>query len=278
MSYISIAYKVMIASPTDVDAERSIIREAISRWNNAHSEHRKIVLMPIGWETHSAPEMGARPQDILNRQIADSCDLLIGVFWTRIGTATGEYASGSVEEIENHMRAGRPTMLYFSGAPVEYGSVDRTQYDKLTEFKKSCRDRGVYNEYSDLNNFRQKLDSHLQIRLNEEIFVGYNQTKPEAFASFPPVGDIPKLSREAQILLTEAARGDGQILRLELLKGTVVKSGGKRFTEDTPRSIAIWDGSVNELEQYMLIHSPGTKRQIFRVTRQGYELAALLNP
>lgn len=278
MSYISIAYKVMIASPSDVDAERSTIREAISRWNDAHSESRKIVLMPIGWETHSAPEMGARPQDILNRQIADSCDLLIGVFWTRIGTATGEYASGSVEEIENHMKAGRPTMLYFSGAPVEYGSVDRTQYDKLAEFKKSCRDRGIYNEYSDLNNFRQKLDSHLQIRLNEQIFVGYNQTKSEGVSSSPPVGNIPLLSREAQILLSEAARGDGQILRIELLKGTFVKSGGKRFTEDTPRSIAIWDGSVNELEQYGLINSAGTKRQVFRVTRQGYELAALLNP
>lgn len=278
MSYISVAYKVMIASPSDVGVERSIIREVISRWNNAHSESRKIVLMPIGWETHSAPEMGGRPQDILNKQIANSCDLLIGVFWTRIGTATSEYESGSVEEIENHMKAGRPTMLYFSGAPVEYGSVDRIQYDKLAEFKKSCRDRGVYNEYSDINNFRQQLDSHLQIRLNEGIFVGYNQTGSESVSLSPPVNRIPNLSREAQILLAEAARGDGQIIRLELLSGTIVQTGGKRYTEDTPRSVAIWEGSVNELEQYSLVHSPGTKRQVFRLTREGYELAGLLNP
>jgi len=278
MSYISIAYKVMIASPSDVGAERSIIREVISRWNNAHSERRKIVLMPIGWETHSAPEMGDRPQAILNKQIAESCDLLIGVFWTRIGTATGEYASGSVEEIEKHMKAGRPTMLYFSSAPVEYGSVDRAQYEKLMEFKESCRGRGVYNEYSDINNFRQQLDSHLQIKLNEDIFVGYNKTSSASIASSPPVNNIPNLSREAQILLTEAARGDGQVLRLPLLKGTVVQAGGKGYAEDTPRSVAIWEGAVNELEQYRLIHSPGLKREVFRVTREGYELAGLLNP
>lgn len=158
MSYAAIVYKVMIASPSDVGAERSVVREVVGRWNNAHSDSRGIVLMPIGWETHSAPEMGDRPQAILNRQISAECDLLVGVFWTRIGTATGQYASGSVEEIEEHMKAGKPTMLYFSTAPVVYGSVDREQYDQLMAFKDSCRSRGVYEEYNDLSDFRQKLD------------------------------------------------------------------------------------------------------------------------
>jgi hypothetical protein len=279
VSYLSVAYKVLIASPGDVESERSVIREVISRWNSAHSESKKVVLMPIGWETHSSPEMGDHPQSILNRQIANSCDLLIGVFWTRIGTATDNYASGSVEEIERHMKAGRPTMLFFSNAPVEYGSVDPSQYEKLMAFKASCRDRGVYDQYSDLNDFRQKLDHKLQIKLNDSnIFPGYEHSGSENTVHLPALNDVPKISREAQVLLLEAVKSDGQILRLSAMSGTVVQAGGKNMADDSPRSIAIWDGAVNELEQFRFIQSAGLKRQVFRVTRDGYEAAERFNP
>ncbi|WP_198391594.1 hypothetical protein [Burkholderia ubonensis] len=61
MSYQATVYKVMIASPGDVAAERNIIREILNEWNTVHSEKMKIVLLPVGWETHSSPEMGAPP-------------------------------------------------------------------------------------------------------------------------------------------------------------------------------------------------------------------------
>lgn len=107
MSYNATVYKVMIASPNDVSAERSIVREVLSEWNVVNADIRNQVLLPVGWETHSVPEMGDHPQAIINKQILHDCDLLVGVFWTRIGTATGTYASGTVEEIEEHIKAGR---------------------------------------------------------------------------------------------------------------------------------------------------------------------------
>ncbi len=70
----------MIASPSDVSAERGLIREVLAEWNAVHSEMRGLVLLPIGWETHSTPEMGDRPQSIINKQILKDCDLLVGVF------------------------------------------------------------------------------------------------------------------------------------------------------------------------------------------------------
>jgi len=95
MSYKATVFKVMIASPSDVASERNLIREILHEWNVINSDMRKIVLLPIAWETHSSPEMGDRPQAIINKQLKD-CDLLVGVFWARIGTATGEYPSGTV--------------------------------------------------------------------------------------------------------------------------------------------------------------------------------------
>ena len=111
MSYISKVFNVMIASPGDAASERTIIRDVIYEWNAVHSESRNIVLMPIGWESHSSPEMGSSAQEITNKQVLDKCDFLVGVFWTRIGTATSEYASGTVEEIEKHISSGKPAML-----------------------------------------------------------------------------------------------------------------------------------------------------------------------
>ncbi len=50
---------------------------------------KKSVLLPLRWETHTAPEYGTRPQEVINRAIVDECDLLVGIFWTRIGSHTG---------------------------------------------------------------------------------------------------------------------------------------------------------------------------------------------
>ncbi|MFH4621427.1 hypothetical protein [Vibrio furnissii] len=58
MSFEAKVFNVMIASPGDVSSERAIIRDVIYEWNAVHSETRNIVLLPVGWETHSSPEMG----------------------------------------------------------------------------------------------------------------------------------------------------------------------------------------------------------------------------
>ena len=114
VTYAATVVKVMIASPSDVLEERRVIREAIDVWNTINADDRKIVLMPLGWETHSSPEMGDRPQAIINEQLLKDADLLVAVFWTRLGSPTGTAPSGTVEEIEKHLAASKPAMIYFS--------------------------------------------------------------------------------------------------------------------------------------------------------------------
>ena len=45
-------YKVLVASPGDVDEERQAITEVISKWNDLNSETLNVVLLPVRWETH----------------------------------------------------------------------------------------------------------------------------------------------------------------------------------------------------------------------------------
>jgi hypothetical protein len=83
-----------------------------------HAETDRTILQPIGWETHSFPDMADRAQGIINRQILEKSDILVAIFWYRLGTATDVAESGTIEEIENHLKSGRPTMIYFSTKDV----------------------------------------------------------------------------------------------------------------------------------------------------------------
>ena len=105
MAYQATVIPVMIASPGDVFEEREIVRDVIHTWNYINSLKTRVVLIPAGWETHSSPELGSRPQELINSRVLKDCDLLIGVFWTRIGSPTGTSESGTVEEIEKHVKA-----------------------------------------------------------------------------------------------------------------------------------------------------------------------------
>jgi hypothetical protein len=88
MPYRATVYRVMVASPGDVSAERRVVADVIHEWNAIHSDDRRMVLMPVRWESHAAPEMGDRPQAVINRQILQDCDLLVAMFWTRLGSPT----------------------------------------------------------------------------------------------------------------------------------------------------------------------------------------------
>jgi len=103
--------------------------------------------------------MGDRPQAIINKQVLKDCDILIAIFWTRLGSPTGVAASGTVEEIEEHIAAGKPAMIYFSSAPVVADSIDPDQYAALKAFKAECQRRGLIEFYDSLADFREKLFS-----------------------------------------------------------------------------------------------------------------------
>lgn len=279
MSYKSIVYQIMIASPSDVATERNIIREVISEWNAINSFLRKKVLLPVSWETHSSPEMGARPQEIINKKVLKNCDLLVGVFWTRIGTDTGEYPSGTIEEIEEHIKADKPVMLYFSKTPVVADSIDQSQYSKLKEFEESCRKRGIYESYIDYNDFKNKFNRQLQLRINQDSYFNESNDNLDFELENSSIPDIPKLSREAQILLKEMSTDPhGIVMTLLDSSGYTVQVNSRNLVEDpkSPKQRAIWESAVKELEAEELIQPEGYKGEIFILTKKGFEIADLI--
>lgn len=167
MPFSATVFNVLIASPSDVPNERHAIAQALHDWNSLNAQTEGMILQPVMWETHSAPAMGDRPQGIINNQVVRSCDILIGAFWTRLGSPTGVEESGTVEEIKWFLGVKKPVMLYYSKASIDPDIIDLEQYGKLKAFKTSIRDKGIQEDYRTAEELRQKLSRHLTIVMRD---------------------------------------------------------------------------------------------------------------
>ena len=236
-----------------------------------NSQTMNIVLLPIGWETHSSPEMGASPQDIINFQVLDNSDILIGVFWTRLGTPTEDYQSGTVEEIEKHILSGKTTMLYFSDRTIKPSAIDREQDDKLKNFKESCYKRGLCSTYDDLDKFKEQLYGHLTNTVNRiqpvTVNHGNMEVSPHKFNEMS-VGEIVLL--KYAILNT-----NGEILRTSTFyDGGIIQTHNLKYTEiEDRRKFAKIDSALRGLVLKGLMEKVGIKGQMFKVTGHGYDFA-----
>jgi hypothetical protein len=148
-------YRVMIASPSDLAEERQAVTDAVHEWNALHVDAERVVLLPVKWETHAVPQAGVRPQAAINEQMVVGCDILVGMFWTKIGTSTGVAESGTVEEIDQFVEAGKPALLYFSSRPVDPNRIDLKQHKKLKEFKAVTYQKALVGSFSRVDELRQ---------------------------------------------------------------------------------------------------------------------------
>jgi hypothetical protein len=167
MAYDCRVYRILIASPSDVEEEREVAVKVIQQRNDLYSYSRKVVLLPLRWETHTAPEYGTRPQEVINRAIVDECDLLVGIFWTRIGSPTGSADSGTLEEIERVGKAEKPIMLYFSRVEIDPDRIDLDQIEKLKQFKEKTYPKGLVESYKRIIEFRDKFANQLELKLRD---------------------------------------------------------------------------------------------------------------
>lgn len=269
----------MLASPSDVNEERRLARDIILDWNNVNSSVRKIVLLPLSWDLNAIPTMGNRPQEIINTTVLKNADILVGIFWTRIGTPTGKAISGTVEEIEEHMNSGKPAMLYFSKKPVVPDSIDPDQYGAVKKLKAEFQGKGLTYDFDTVEDFRNQFQRHLSIKLNEdEYFKSLISDKIDAL--FPPAAKNKiSLSDDAKILLIEASKdGSGEVIKVGYSGGFAVQTNGKQINKDSsPREKARWEAAIGDLINLELLTTVGYKGEIFRLTDSGYEVADKLS-
>lgn len=166
-----VIYRGFVASPRDVTAEREIIRACMLNWNAINTYHTSAVIEPIMWETHSRPELGGGPQEVINRQLVDWCDFGIGCFWTTPGTPTEKYEGGAVEEVLKLHESGRQVMVYFCTRPVPQDR-DRSKLEILQGFKSQLQTKGLYAEFETHEELRHKVGADVSKLMQSMLLRG----------------------------------------------------------------------------------------------------------
>jgi len=175
----AIRYEVLIASPGDVMTERDVIEGVVRDWNSAHSRASRVTLQCRRWELDAVPEAGDRAQGILNQQLVDEADILIGVFSARLGTPTGVAPSGTVEEIERVRGKHKPVLLYFSKAPVPRNH-DPEQLRMLNEYKKELAATALFFEYENGHDLQRLVSRHLASQMAATVAAAVEPPKSKS--------------------------------------------------------------------------------------------------
>lgn len=155
--------KVSLCGPGDVAKELEIAKSAIIAWNAANYVKTGYGLDCLHWSTHSAPDAGTRAQQAINQQMLDQSDLVIAVFWRRLGTPTGLAESGTVEEVQRAVARGVRVMIYFSDLEAPSSADDDHQYEKLQAFRKRVMANGLAATFSSRRKFESIVAQHLEL-------------------------------------------------------------------------------------------------------------------
>lgn len=214
MVYQARVVHVFIASPGDVAREREALRQMIWEFNDEHTADTKVVLLPRMWERNSTPHVGAPPQAILDDQIVDSSDIVIGIFWTRIGQMLDDGRHATVHELEGFVDAGKPALLYFSNTPVAPESFDPEQFAAVKAFKRDIATRSLYGEYSGLPELIERARRDLLSVVRKHFHVPAETATSATKLAANLVARLERHGKDASLVIDNRGPGDVRNVRI----------------------------------------------------------------
>jgi hypothetical protein len=236
MAFSANVFKVLIASPGDVDEERQAIVEVIARWNDLNSEANGVVLLPARWETQSAPLMGGRAQGVVHDQVVVKCDMAVGVFWTRLGSPTGVSESGTAEEIEWFINNNKPVMVYFSSRSIDPAKLDIEQYKALKSFESKMQKIGLTGAYASIPDFKDQLLNQISINVRR-LMVGEPVTPLTPKEVHERSKSIRKIMNENRVYMEDYEK-NGKV------KAILVKGDTKQLKDKLKAAKGRWNRTL----------------------------------
>ena len=272
--YNAKVYRIMIGAPSDIKDEIQIAFKAINHWNILNSEQNKIVLLPLHWSTHSYPSADDRTQKLLNEQLVEKSDLLVCVFGTRIGTPTGSDISGTVEEINEHIKARKGVMIFFKRSADDISSLDLSQSQKLKEYKNSIKDKVLWCDYQTANDFDNLLIDKLQLYISDKWIAKQEKENPS-------LSILDSLSNFDKKRLIKWSEGDGEGWILDTNDGTTIQLGDTEYDVNNGKERAEWKDFFEkmikigfaQIDRYDKFGNP-----VYMLTKIGFDYIEQLGP
>ncbi len=190
--------RVFLASPGDVEKERSAVKKIVNEINVLTSVFCDSVFHVVNWE-NMTPDMG-RPQGVVNQRANfEEIDLFLGILWSRFGSNPGENTynaeSGTQEEFfEAYSRwneKGSPRIKIFRcrrkiGYDSDTDQLKKVQ-DFFNEFRAEGKHPGLVKGYSNLKEFESTIRNVLL-----EYALSHNAKNGNGLTTIPLSNDIPE--------------------------------------------------------------------------------------
>lgn len=192
-----IRYDLLISCPGDVSNEIALINKAVEEFNSLYSDVLGIIIQTKHWSKDSYPQSGNRPQALLNEQFVKACDAAVAVFWTRFGTPTDKYGSGTEEEIEIMLGGGKQVFLYFSDKPVTPSQHNPEEYARVKAFQEKHKGDILYGTYASDEEFSKKFFAHLSLHFLAEKRVSEIREERKSRLCLKGIGSDGKLAEKA---------------------------------------------------------------------------------
>lgn len=171
-------YDMLLSCPRDVLDLKDTIDACVKSFNASIGEVNNVRIELKHWSTDSFSQSGDKPQNILNRQFVEDCDLCVALLGIRFGTPTDNYDSGTEEEIEKMLEQGKQVFLYFVERNVDPSKIDLEQYKKVQEFKKKYADKGVYTIVKSVEELRSNFQNALSLYFIKLVAPNTTQLQP----------------------------------------------------------------------------------------------------
>ena len=169
---LTTVYKVLIACPGDLHEEVEIAKRVMYDVE-LEVDGDPIHLRPKFWKDDTSPDIHLGAQPAIDKQLVNTCHMIVAMFWTRRGLATEEDESGTESEIRKFQEAAKPGMVYLSKRNPDMGQLTWHELKRIEELKekfhKGDADHpAIYTgEFKDKTEFETKLRKDVERKVRE---------------------------------------------------------------------------------------------------------------
>lgn len=174
-------YNIVVSCPSDMVGDREKIQDAVAIVNEQNAHFCQMHFDIKHWQKDVLFGVGD-PQLIINNSIIKDADLVIALFGSRLGAPTARATSGTIEEIEEMIKAGKQVFVCFSEKDITITASDSEEklksILKVKEFQKNYK--GLYITYETDKELKEKITNQLR------LFIGSIETEKEIYVCNVP--------------------------------------------------------------------------------------------
>jgi hypothetical protein len=178
MAVNKILFTVLLSSPSDVPSEREVVYNIIEEINQVY-KNSKFGLILKTWENDVSPSLVMNTgQNLIDLEFNyKQADLLIGIFYKKLGTPVLDSESGTVHEIQEAINSFKlnsaPNIkLYFKRVNISLSDTsieELEQFNKLTNKKREYMNFGIIQDFENSSDFEARCRTHILKFFNDKI-------------------------------------------------------------------------------------------------------------